>query len=264
MVDQHDTTTTLVVLGRKTVDGHHHSFRFLLTLSSIAWIREQSKGGKRIAMKHHKPFTASGTGTFPSHRFLFVDESKNEVVATFVVGNYPENVYWYDPYFVEGDPVATEKKLKAALNKNERAQYDVWRKTLKFNEYYLAKTGRSYLANYLRPPPMHFMWRADYFGQVHYVESHETHYTTEPPSIDLEPILAKDNRKLAAPLLPEYRTAGVLNMTLKVLSVAPRVFEIENFLSDVEVNHIVEMASGYVLTFVLPVYTTNHVNFSGK
>jgi hypothetical protein len=215
-------------------------------------------------MKHHKPFTASGTGTFPSHRFLFVDESKNEVVATFVVGNYPENVYWYDPYYVEGDPVATEKNLKKALNKNERAQYDVWRKTLKFNEYYLAKTGRSYLANYLRPPPMHFMWRADYFGQVHYVESHETHYTTEPPSIDLEPILAKDNRKLAAPLLPEYRTAGVLNMTLKVLSVAPRVFEIENFLSDVEVNHIVEMASGYVLTFVFAGIHNKHVICSGQ
>jgi hypothetical protein len=212
-------------------------------------IREPSKGGTRVAMKHHKPFTASGTGTFPTHRFLFVDETKNEVVQTFVVGEYPNNVYFHDPYWVEGDPAATEKNLKAALNKEERVLYEVWRKTLKFNEYYLAKTGRSYLANYLRPPPMHFMWRADYFGQVHYIESRETHFTSEPPKIDLEPILAKDNRKLAAPLLSEYRDTGVLNMTLKVLSVAPCVFEIENFLSEVEVHHIVEMASGYVCVY---------------
>lgn len=197
-------------------------------------------------MRYHNPFTASGTGTFPTHRFLFVDENTQETVKTFIVGNYPNNLYAYDPYYVEGDPEATEANLKKALSKADRAKYDVWRKTLRFNEFYLKKTGRSYLANYLRDPPMHFMWRADYFGQEHYVESRETHFIEEPPNAELEPILAKSKqRQLTAPLLSQYRSPGALNMTLKVLSVAPRVFQIENFLSDVEVNHIVEIASGY-------------------
>jgi prolyl 4-hydroxylase len=39
-----------------------------------------------------------------------------------------------------------------------------------------------------------------------------------------------------------------MNMTLKVLSCAPRAFEIPNFLSQVEVHHIVELASGIKLS----------------
>jgi hypothetical protein len=221
--------------------------------------REQTPGGQRIAMRHHSPFTASGTGTFPTHRFLFVDETTKQVVKTFIVGNYPNNLYPYDPYHVEGDAEATEKNLKA-LTASERAQYDVWRKTLKFNEYYLEKTGRSYLANYLRPRPMHFMWRADYYGQVHYVESRETHYATEPPQKELFPTSLAKTRKLTTPLLSKYRHPGALNMTLKVLSVAPRVFEIDNFLSDVEVNHIVEMASGYAVLFLRVIHVVSDMN----
>lgn len=187
---------------------------------------------------------------FPTHRFLFVDETTQETVQTFIVSTYPNNLYAYDPYHVEGDPEATEANLKRELSKAEREKYDVWRKTLKFNEFYLAKTGRSYLANYLRPPPMHFMWRADYFGQEHFIETSETHFIEEPPKAELEPILAKTKqRQLTAPLLSQYRNPGALNMTLKALSVAPRVFQIDNFLSDVEVNHIVEIASGYVSSF---------------
>jgi prolyl 4-hydroxylase len=38
-----------------------------------------------------------------------------------------------------------------------------------------------------------------------------------------------------------------MNMTLKVLSCSPRVFEIRNFLSEVEVDHILEIATGMKL-----------------
>lgn len=47
-------------------------------------------------------------------------------------------------------------------------------------------------------------------------------------------------------LLSEYRDPsskdGMLNMTLRVLSVAPRVFEISNFLSSAEVQHVLDLA----------------------
>jgi prolyl 4-hydroxylase len=49
--------------------------------------------------------------------------------------------------------------------------------------------------------------------------------------------------------LEEYRTPGedFLNMTLRALSCAPRVFEISNFLSTVEVEHILEIADATTL-----------------
>lgn len=201
-------------------------------------------------MRNHNPFTASGTATFPAHRFLFTaNKDPNTVLKTFVVGKYPENIYVYDPYLVEGDAVATEENLKV-LTKAEREKYDNWRRTLAFNEYYKNATGRSYLANYLRPPPKHFMWRADFFGQEHFVETRETHFIKHPHVDLLEPVLS-NNRKLEESeprLLSEYRETGKLNMTLKVLSVAPRVFQIDNFLSPVEVEHMVEVASGIKLS----------------
>ena len=51
------------------------------------------------------------------------------------------------------------------------------------------------------------------------------------------------------PALQEYRTPdqSTLNLTLKVLSVAPRVLEIKNFLSRVEVEHILKLAGGVEL-----------------
>lgn len=43
--------------------------------------------------------------------------------------------------------------------------------------------------------------------------------------------------------MSEYRTEGShLNMTLKVMSCAPRVYEISNFLSETEVDHIINIA----------------------
>jgi hypothetical protein len=195
-----------------------------------------------------------GTATFPSHRFVMTPvEDPDTVLITFIVQNYPENIYVFNPYLVEGDPEATAKNLAEHLTtESERQQYEMWRKTISFNEQYRNFTGRSYLANYLRPPPQHFMWRGDYFGQQHFVETLETHFIQEPPKEFLEPILAHGKKRriaIGAPrILQEYRAPGRMNMTLTVLSVAPRVFQIDNFLSPVEVDHITELASGIKLS----------------
>lgn len=204
-------------------------------------------------MRTHNPFSASGTATFPTHRFLFTPENDPDTILhTMIVKNYPDNLYFYDPYYVEDDPIATEQNLKGNLTKAEREMYDAWIKTKKFNEYYLNTTGRSYLANYLRPPPQHYMWRADYFGQTHSILTQETHFVTEPPKKLLSPITVKGKkRKFAddAPrILNEYRESEPLNLTLKVISVVPRTFQIDNFLSPIEVDHITELASGIKLS----------------
>ena len=90
-------------------------------------------------MREHGPWVASGTGTFPKHRFLFTPaDDPDTVLKLFVVGEYPENLYVYDPYLVEGDPEATEKNLKEHLTtQKDRDKYESWRKTLSFNEQYL-------------------------------------------------------------------------------------------------------------------------------
>lgn len=167
--------------------------------------------------------------------------------------NYPENVYVYDPYRVEGDPEATEANLKGNLTTaKDRSAYDDWRRTLLFNEQYLNFTGRSYLANFLRAPPQHFMWPGSYFGQGHYVETFETHFIEEPPVNLLQPIATQGKKRRILPgsprILQEYRAPGRLNMTLNVISIAPRAFQIDNFLSPVEVDHIAELASGIKLS----------------
>lgn len=201
--------------------------------------------GKKHLMREHAPFTASGTASFPGHHFVFTPPNNpDEVVHNFHVGEYPDNIQLYDPYYVEGDVEQTEKNL-SALSSAEREKYDHWRRTIDFHKQYQAFTSRSYLANYLRSPPRHFMWRADYFGQEHWITTRETKFKEEPPPHLLDPIKARGtDRILKEPLMKEYRDTGVFNMTLKVLSCAPRAFEIQNFLSPAEVEHILKLAQG--------------------
>lgn len=204
-------------------------------------------------MRHLNPFGVAGTATFPGHYFVFTEQDKpDDVIIRFTIKPYPNNIYWYDPYYVEDDPEQTERNLKV-LTASERKRYDQWRKTLSYNEQYKTRTGRSYLANYLRKPPIHYIWPTDYFGQEHWIVTKETHFVKLPPKPDLKEIpLVGTNRKLSdgAPRhLQEYRdpSSPTMNMTLKVMSCAPRVLEIPNFLSEVEVQHILELAGEYDL-----------------
>lgn len=227
-----------------------------LSKENVTLIWEASEGGDRHTMRIHEPFSASGTGTFPTHRFLFVltddeglPDSKKKPLNTMIVGDYPHNLYYYDPYYVPNNPKLTESNLKKHLNKNERKLYDGWRNTLLFHEQYLNVTGRSYLANYLRPQPIHHMWRGDYFGQEHWAMTRETHFIQLPSARELQKIHTYGNDRILQEndrrILQQYRdpTTKQMNMTLKCVSVAPRVFEIPKFLSPVEVDHILTVAT---------------------
>mmetsp|Transcript_4513 Transcript_4513/g.6244 ORF Transcript_4513/g.6244 Transcript_4513/m.6244 type:complete len:535 (-) Transcript_4513:107-1711(-) len=198
------------------------------------------------------PFSSGGTATFPTHYFYFAKQEGNPVmnkVKQFQVETYPHSVYVYDPYRVEGDPQATEANL-AALTPREKELYRKLRKSIDFGKLYLEKTGRSYLVNYPRPEPAYWMWPAEYLGQEHWITSKETHFVQMPPEEELSRLqvvgaartLSEDEPRL----LQDYRdpASATINMTLKVLSVAPRVFQIPDFLSSVEVEHILQIAKG--------------------
>jgi len=206
--------------------------------------------GATVLMRFYTPFSSGGSASFPGHRFYFTPENEPEVrLQEWVIEEYPENILVYDPYHVGGDDVQTEANL-AVLTIEERALYDMWRRTLSFHEQYRNFTGRSWLANYGRDPPKNFMWKADYFGQTHWVTTKETHFAEVPPANVLEPLSMQPNDRILqdsdARILSEYRVKdqSVMNMTLRVLSCAPRVFEIENFLSEAEIEHILELAGG--------------------
>ena len=218
---------------------------------SLYW--QANKHSEPILQRHYEPFAAGGTATFEKHLFFMAEDNQpDKKLIEFVIGTYPDSYYVYDPYTVEGDEKATKKNLKA-LTKAERKQYDQWRKTLSFSEQYRNFTGRTYLANYLRERPTHPMWRADYFGQEHWVTTKETHFESVPPNDLLGPVKERGTSRVLKEddprILSEYRVKDqpYLNMTLKVISCAPRAFEIKNFLSKAEVDHILNIAGGIEL-----------------
>ena len=198
------------------------------------------------------PFQSAGTATFPNHKFYFArpNDPHNNIVARFVA-KPGHCVMYYDPFDVPGDKEATQRNLQS-LTLEQYERYEAQKRTRLFNEKYREVTGRDYLAIYPRAKPRYFHWPAEYFGQEHWVTSRETHFATLPPEDKLGKITTWGKDRVIGDdeprLLQEHRVEEpVLNLTLKVLSCAPRVFQIDSFLSDVEVDHILELAGGMSL-----------------
>lgn len=211
------------------------------------------------------PFQAMGTASFPGHKFFLSpqnqhtgDENAKDIVHRFRI-EPDKHLYIYDA-FSEGH------KQVDKLSKNSLAMYTSQKKNIAFAEAYKSFTGRDWLSFYPeRKKPVHKMWNADYFGQQHWVTSSETHYVIEPPENLLETlnndemhrnrITDRDFRDME-----EYRSGDeMFNMTMTVLSCSPRVFEIKNFLSHAEVDHI----GVYHRSCHLPnVYCTVCIHFS--
>lgn len=193
------------------------------------------------------PFQAIGTASHPSHQFFICPKGKpNEKLLTIHM-KHGQNLYVYNPY--ELDTLKVED-----LNQKQRTLYDLQMNNLFFAKQYKKFTGRDWLSLYGQAKkPIHKMWPADFFGQTHWVQTRETHFVEEPPEkklvhlteneMDRNRIFNRDFRGLE-----KYRSKDKwLNMTLKVISCEPRVFEIEGFLSKTEVDHFVHMATGMKL-----------------
>ena len=195
-------------------------------------------------MSQTGPFESTGTSTFPDHVFYFLKPKTNEVACSFPMAQ-GTSVYYCNP-FVDNDPndpssgVYNGERLSLeTLSEEMRKLYDAANYNREFAALYRNFTGGSeWLANYPSKPPQHHMWRADYFGQEHQIESQETQFVKLPPQGELH-VLSRRNmrRHESAPiLLSEYREPGTMNITIKAVSCAPRIFQIDNFLSEVEVD----------------------------
>lgn len=211
----------------------------------VEWYWDPGSGQKGILMAICPPFESVGTATFPTHKFYFTD-SDGVILKRFVV--VPgRSIYYYDPFEVVGDEQATRRNLEL-LTLDEYEKYETHKRTMLFNEKYREITGRDYLPVYPRNKPIHYLWPADYYGQQHWAMTKETHFVELPPEHKLKKITEKGEKRILSEneprMLQEYRSGdSTMNMTLTTLSCAPRVFEIRDFLSDVEVDHIMQLAN---------------------
>jgi hypothetical protein len=80
---------------------------------------------------------------------------------------------------VPDDKVKTQQNLKE-LTLDELSKYETMRRNRIVSQEYPQTTGWDHLTMYPRKKPSHFMWRADYFGQTHWVTTQETLFTEIP------------------------------------------------------------------------------------
>lgn len=212
----------------------------------LFWDPKDGRPGSPMSIM--SPFNSAGTASFPGHAFYVTPVHDESIILARFVMAPPQAVYYYDPITVEGDEEATQANLDA-LTADQFASYQEHVSSRIFGRQYFDFTGREYLALYPRNSPSHKIWRADYFGQEHWVTTPETQFMYMPPENELGSVKEKGRERVLRDgeprLLSQYRDKEpMLNMTLKVLSCAPRAFEIDNFLSQIEVDHIMYLTTG--------------------
>ncbi len=171
-----------------------------------------------------------------------------------------------DEAVVAYDAISNDDGALARLTPEERKLYEMQKLNLDYGREYMAVAKTNWLSVFPRPRTMHFMYDAAYFGQKYVVRSDQSHFDKDAlSSSSLSSSYSKDVWKMLDYAdydrmvndgkegklrlnLPQYRNKGPVELTLKVISVAPRVFEIEHFLSDAEVDHLMEMATRYNTT----------------
>lgn len=185
-----------------------------------------------------EPFGATGTASYPGNKFQVIHFDKPEKVLKEFTTIKGQNIYTFEPF--KGDYGKAYRKLSAP----DFQSYMIQHNNMLFAKQYRATTGREWLALYgHRFPPRFHLWPAESLGQTHTITTREIHFVDYPPEEELakgislygpRPEEITRNRK--------YRdTYPTMNLTLTVVSSAPRVFEIQNFLSDLEIDHILKL-----------------------
>jgi len=149
------------------------------------------------------PFQALGTATTPGQSFY---------VSPIIDSKHALQRWTVtaDTALVVYDPFETNNKKLEHLTERERLLRDMQLLNLEYARDYKVATKRTWLAHFPRPHPMHPMRPANFVGQVQRVELNDGESTKE--------------------------------YNVKVASVTPRVFTIDNFLSKEECRHIIEHA----------------------
>lgn len=198
------------------------------------------RGDTPVYISDIEPFGSAGTATYVTHRFVVTPKNDpNKVLIEWTIET-DKSLYYYDPFGSNPD------KAQKALTKDQYQFYHIQLQNLAFTYQYRQFTGTDWLALYKhKQPPRYHMWRADSFGQTHTVVTEEIHYVELPPVDELQRGTSSYGpRPDEIERMRRYRhRLPTLELQLKVISCAPRVFEILNFLSDLEVDHILQLAA---------------------
>lgn len=198
-----------------------------------------------IFLREIAPMSAQFFTCYLRQIFYFASptESKRVLKSWAISKSRKNNVMIYDPYLVNPEQVSSELRPKELVN------YSRFQQMLEFQRQYQEFTDRTWWPNAIREPISQPMWNANFFGQTHSVVTKETQFVTLPSLYEYGPIFEQGRERILGEdrprLLEEYRTPyqSAMNLTLKVLSCDPRVFEIKNFLSPVETEHILSLAN---------------------
>ena len=181
-----------------------------------------------------------GTSTHNGQTFSFTPTyDKDHHLIRFIV-TADDAVSVYDAI---KDAESNGKNVK--LSNKEQKKYNAQLLNLDFGRSYLVKTGRHWLSAFPRPPVSYFMYESQYFGQEYTIKTKQTHFISMPTQNYLNRLSIDGHRSNPPVSLRAFRNANedYLSLTLKAISCAPRVFEIQNFLSSVEIDHILNLAS---------------------
>ena len=230
---------------REQVPHHKGLMAKFINLSNqairIFWVPTESNS-PNVYIADVEPFGSAGTASHPGHTFVYTPQKDPGTVLLQVTVVAPTSIYPFDPY-------GSVDKASAELTASELDLYRLQWENLRFSELYRNATNREWLALYQRKePPKYFMWPANSFGETFSVETQETHFVSLP--VEHADRQSEMMRRLRREDLAPYRdpTSSSLNLTLKVLSVEPRVFEIQDFLSEAEITHILEIAANMRLS----------------
>ena len=226
------------------------------------------------------PFESIGTATQPGHSFfLSATYDKEHVLKRWTITE-DEAILYYDPWsdlspeaqLLEADTWTSEGRWTEA----QRFSRDAWIVDRSFGRDYLIKTSRFWLAAFPQPlshyineheehavsygEPYFHMWRGNSIGQTFTIESNNLYFNALPDHLprlqggDYE-VNIESQRKLE---MARYQSSSTrqngetsapghessMKLKLKTLSVVPQVFEVRRFLSKVEVQHLIDLASG--------------------
>jgi hypothetical protein len=162
-----------------------------------------------------RPGQTTQKNSYMGHRFYFTEEKdKSKVVADVTVDAIKVIHVIRDEEFplAKDHPVTLQTLSEEAYDLEYMAKHNGlrWR-------HFFGKDGP-------RPPPVLNMWPADAIGHVHEVNSSNGYWRCDGTSVDCQ-----DNTPVTA--------------RLEVVSTRPKVFIIEDFLSDYEAEHIKILAS---------------------
>jgi len=220
----------------------------------VTWWWYSGEDSEPMYMDTINPFEADGTSSFDGHVFYFTPTDDSSFVLKWFYIEEGTHLYYYDAFVVDSDDYEDDDDVPEEertpdndiedLDEDELELYNRQKTNLKFAKEYRAFTGREWMSLYPRPSPRFKMWRADYFGQMHWVVTKETHFVSMPSDEELtmNSYISSKLNDTQPRLLHQYRKKQSMNMTMEVLSCAPRVFKIDHFLSDTEVKHILDLA----------------------